>query len=123
MFSQSQSERSTTSLGPGEDLEHQENMGSTAGLTSIKEVHNVLLPVCSMYVKTIVCTEITRVIREEPREQLSESDLEKIVDITLTETETIWMIEIPGIVVSSEDANAQEISEKNSRYKEVSFSL
>ena len=70
-----------------------------------------------------MCSEITRVIREEPREQLSESDLEKIVDITLTETETIWMIEIPGIVVSSEDANAQEISEKNSRYKEVSFSL
>lgn len=114
MFSQSQSERSTASLGPGEDLEHQENVGSTAGQCEQSwDLRGAL------YAVVLVAPEITRVIREEPQEQLSEADLEKIVDITLVETETMWLIDIPGIVVCSEDANAQEIAEKNSRYKEV----
>ena len=53
----------------------------------------------------------------------TEADLEKIVDITLVETETIWLIDIPGIVVSSEDSLALEIAEKNSKYNTVRFEL
>ena len=66
-----------------------------------------------------VLTEITRVIREEPKEELTEHDLEKVHDITLTETDTIWILDIPGVCVSLESEEAEEIKEQNERYAEV----
>ena len=102
-------------------MEHQENIGSTAGVCNLQKLRDLL--VAHNQETQSECLEITRVIREEPREELSEADLEKIVDITLVETETIWLIDIPGIVVSSEDSLALEIAEKNSKYNTVRFEL
>ncbi|WAR24226.1 DNAI4-like protein [Mya arenaria] len=44
--------------------------------------------------------------REEVKEDLTEDDLEKIIDLTLTETETIWLLDMPGVCVSLESEEA-----------------
>lgn len=46
--------------------------------------------------------------REEVKEQVREDIMDRVVDSYLTETETIWMLDIPGVSVSvdSEDAEA-----------------
>lgn len=94
VFSQSQSERST-SASMTDDLSepHHEMAGST--------------------------TEITRVIREEPREELTETDLDRTVTLELTETETIWLLDMPGVCVSSESEEAQTVRDNNNKYKEL----
>ena len=48
-----------------------------------------------------------------------EEDLEKTVDIDLTETETIWLLDMPGVCVSLESEEAAAIREQNARYSEV----
>lgn len=37
----------------------------------------------------------------------------------LDETETIWLLDIPGVCVSSDSEEAQVIQELNEKYKEV----
>lgn len=46
--------------------------------------------------------------REEVKEQVREDIMDRVMDSYLTETETIWMLDIPGVSVSvdSEDAEA-----------------
>ncbi|KAK2155931.1 hypothetical protein LSH36_226g00003 [Paralvinella palmiformis] len=57
--------------------------------------------------------------REEVIEDLMEEDLEKTVDIDLTETETIWLLDMPGVCVSLESEEAAAIREQNARYSEL----
>ena len=66
-----------------------------------------------------MCTEITRVIREEPKEVLQESDLDKEVEINLSETDTIWILDLPGICVNLDSDEAELIKAQNTRYAEV----
>jgi hypothetical protein len=73
-----------------------------------------------MQVYNVYHTEITRVIREEPREELTETDLDRTVTLELTETETIWLLDMPGVCVSSESEEAQTVRDNNNKYKEVS---
>ena len=61
--------------------------------------------------------------REDIKEDLNESDLEKIVDLTLTETETIWLLDMPAICVSMESDEAAIVTKKNDAYSEVSLSF
>ncbi len=46
--------------------------------------------------------------REEVKEQVREDIMDRVVDSYLTETETIWMLDIPAVSVSvdSDDAEA-----------------
>lgn len=57
--------------------------------------------------------------REEVKEVLADDDLEKIVDLTLTETETIWLLDMPTVCVSNEADDASAIKEKNEKYEQV----
>ena len=57
--------------------------------------------------------------REDVKEELTESDLDKVIDISLSETETIWLLDIPSICVSTESDEAQEVTDQNTRYEEV----
>ena len=57
--------------------------------------------------------------REETREDLTEEDLEQAVSIHLTETPTIWLLDLPGISISNEAQEAATIKEKNLKYQEV----
>lgn len=53
------------------------------------------------------------------REELTEKDLDKMVHITLTETDTIWMLDFPGTCVGEDNEIAESVKEKNQRYDEL----
>ncbi|XP_059146873.1 dynein axonemal intermediate chain 4-like isoform X2 [Physella acuta] len=57
--------------------------------------------------------------RQEIQEIPTEEDLNKIVDITLVETETFWMIDLPDIKVSNEGEEAVLVTEANKKYSEL----
>ncbi|XP_074640566.1 dynein axonemal intermediate chain 4-like [Tubulanus polymorphus] len=57
--------------------------------------------------------------REDTKEVLTESDLEKSVDVHLSETETIWLLDMPGTCVSLESDEATAIKTKNEQYQEL----
>lgn len=50
-----------------------------------------------------------QVRREEIKEQVTEEDLDKRVDIYLTETETLCMLDLPPVVVSVESEDAARV--------------
>ena len=58
--------------------------------------------------------------REEVKEELSEEELERPVAISLTETDTIWLLDIIGVAVSLEADEAEHIKERNATYDAVS---
>ena len=45
------------------------------------------------------------------------------MELTLEETETIWLLDIPGTSVSEESDIAQSVKDANLRYAEVGISL
>ena len=57
--------------------------------------------------------------REEVQEELTETDLDKAVNIRLSETDTIWLIDMRGVCISAETDEAETIKAKNEAYKEV----
>lgn len=48
-------------------------------------------------------------VRREEVENLTEEDLNKVVNILLEETDTIWMFEQKGVAVSEEGEDAATI--------------
>ncbi|XP_032074016.1 WD repeat-containing protein 78 isoform X1 [Thamnophis elegans] len=60
-----------------------------------------------------------QVRREEMLEQLTKHDLEKTVDILLTETETIWIFNMPTDMISSESEEADDVRKRNIAYMEL----
>nr|XP_009687165.1 PREDICTED: WD repeat-containing protein 78 isoform X2 [Struthio camelus australis] len=67
---------------------------------------------------TVSITDI-QVRREEIKEQLTKEDLDRRVDIYLTETETIWMLDMPSVMVSVESEDAEKVLERNRIYVDV----
>ncbi|NXA31560.1 WDR78 protein, partial [Eudromia elegans] len=66
-------------------------------------------------------TSITdvRVRREEVKEQLTNEELDRRVDIYLTETDTIWIFDMPSVVMSVESEDAGKVLERNKVYVDV----
>ncbi|XP_043941522.1 dynein axonemal intermediate chain 4 [Protopterus annectens] len=60
-----------------------------------------------------------QVIREDVREHLTDKLLEKMIDIQLSETETIWLLDLPAVMVSVESEEAEMIKRKNETYIEL----
>ncbi|GAB0193266.1 dynein axonemal intermediate chain 4 [Grus japonensis] len=60
-----------------------------------------------------------QVRREEIKEELTKEDLDRRVDIYLTETETIWILDMPSVVVSVESEDASRVLERNRIYVDV----
>lgn len=58
--------------------------------------------------------------RQDVQEVPTEEDLVKIIDISLTETETIWMFDMPDVQVSVESEEAERVKDRNVTYAEVS---
>lgn len=50
-----------------------------------------------------------QVRREEVPEQLTKQDLEKNVNIYLTETDMIWLFDIPTVFISTESEEAETV--------------
>jgi len=51
--------------------------------------------------------------------QLSEADLCRDVCLKLSETDTMWLLDMPSICVMNESDEALEIIRRNTRYEEV----
>ncbi|NXC42365.1 WDR78 protein, partial [Penelope pileata] len=60
-----------------------------------------------------------QVRQEELKEQLTEEDLDRRVDIYLTETETMWMLDMPPVVVSTESEDAARVLERSEIYVDI----
>ena len=57
--------------------------------------------------------------RQEVQEVPTEDDLGNVVDIVLTETDTIWMLDLPDTKVSKESEEAPGVKERLTTYAEV----
>ncbi|CAN0193707.1 unnamed protein product [Bubo scandiacus] len=68
---------------------------------------------------TTVSLSDVQVKREEIKEELAKKDLERRVDIYLTETETIWILAMPPAVVSVESEDAGRVQERNRIYVDI----
>ncbi|NXN75688.1 WDR78 protein, partial [Himantopus himantopus] len=57
--------------------------------------------------------------QEEIKEELTKEDLDRRVDIYLTETETIWILDMPSVAVSVESEDAGRVLERNRIYVDI----
>ncbi|NWI23530.1 WDR78 protein, partial [Sula dactylatra] len=57
--------------------------------------------------------------QEEVKEELTKADLDRRVDIYLTETDTIWILDMPPVVVSVESEDAGRVLERNRIYVDI----
>ncbi|NXV92575.1 WDR78 protein, partial [Calonectris borealis] len=60
-----------------------------------------------------------QVRQQEIKEELTKADLDRRVDIYLTETETIWILDMPSVVVSVESEDAGRVLERNRIYVDI----
>ncbi|NXO46006.1 WDR78 protein, partial [Locustella ochotensis] len=58
-------------------------------------------------------------VQEEGEAALTEAELEQRVDIFLSETDTLWMLDLPTAVVSTEAEEAARVLERNKIYAEI----
>ncbi|NXX30232.1 WDR78 protein, partial [Nicator chloris] len=58
-------------------------------------------------------------VQEEGEAALTEAELEQVVDIFLTETDTLWMLDLPTALVSTEAEEAARVLERNKIYVEI----
>uniref|UniRef100_A0A8C8VEA4 Dynein axonemal intermediate chain 4 n=1 Tax=Pelusios castaneus TaxID=367368 RepID=A0A8C8VEA4_9SAUR len=68
---------------------------------------------------TAISLSDVQVRRDEIREQLTKEDIDRRVDIYLTETETIWLLDMPTVMVSVESEDAEKLQERNKIYIEL----
>ncbi|NWX63126.1 WDR78 protein, partial [Promerops cafer] len=57
--------------------------------------------------------------RDEGEAALTEAELERSVDVVLTETDTLWMLDLPTALVSTEAEGAVRLLERNKIYVEI----
>nr|XP_039271960.1 dynein intermediate chain 4, axonemal-like [Styela clava] len=60
-----------------------------------------------------------QIMRQEVKEILKEEDLNKIVDITLEESDTIWLFEQKQTALSTEGEDFADIDKRNQAYEEL----
>ncbi|XP_076871088.1 dynein axonemal intermediate chain 4 isoform X2 [Brachyhypopomus gauderio] len=60
-----------------------------------------------------------QVRREEIKEQIKEHMLDCMVDCYLTETETVWLLDMPAVSVSVDSEEAEMVKERNMAYQEL----
>ncbi|XP_063262948.1 dynein axonemal intermediate chain 4 isoform X2 [Prinia subflava] len=58
-------------------------------------------------------------VQEQGEAALREEELEQSVDIFLSETDTLWMLDLPTAVVSTKAAEAERVLERNKIYAEI----
>ncbi|NWQ60484.1 WDR78 protein, partial [Neopipo cinnamomea] len=56
---------------------------------------------------------------QEEMEELTEADLDQRVDIYLSETDTLWMFDMPSVMVSVEAEDAGRVLERNKIYVDI----
>ncbi|NWT61076.1 WDR78 protein, partial [Erythrocercus mccallii] len=66
-----------------------------------------------------VCSPGVSAVQEEGEAALTEAELEQRVEIFLSETDTLWMLDLPTAVVSTEAEEAVRVLERNKIYTEI----
>ncbi|NWU43233.1 WDR78 protein, partial [Hylia prasina] len=66
-----------------------------------------------------VCCPGFSAVQEEGEAALTEAELEQRVEIFLSETDTLWMLDLPTAVVSTEAEEAGRVLERNKIYTEI----
>ncbi|XP_058664079.1 dynein axonemal intermediate chain 4 [Ammospiza caudacuta] len=64
-------------------------------------------------------TQISACLEEEEEAALTEAELEQVVEVLLTETDTRWMLHLPTALVSTEAEEAPRVLERNKIYTEL----
>ncbi|KAM5148845.1 dynein axonemal intermediate chain 4 [Mantella aurantiaca] len=57
--------------------------------------------------------------KEEMREQPKEEDLDKMINVQLTETETIWLLDVPVAVIANDSEEAEIVTVRNQAYTDL----
>ncbi|KAL2089712.1 hypothetical protein ACEWY4_014400 [Coilia grayii] len=60
-----------------------------------------------------------QVKREEVKEQIREDMLDEVVNLHLTESDTIWLLDMPAVSVSVESDEAESVRQRNMAYTEL----
>ncbi|XP_075365056.1 dynein axonemal intermediate chain 4 isoform X1 [Mycteria americana] len=68
---------------------------------------------------TTVSLSDVQVRQEEIKEELTKADLDRRVDVYLTETETFWILDMPSVAVSVESEDAGRVLERNRIYVDI----
>lgn len=56
---------------------------------------------------------------KKAKKGLSEKEINALVDIELSETNTMWMLHIPGVVVQMDTEEHTEVTNNNKKYEEL----
>jgi len=57
--------------------------------------------------------------KPSPRARLTQAELDRPVTITLKETETFWLLDVPGYCVALDSKEAEKVQEQNKEYEEL----
>ncbi|XP_056388801.1 dynein axonemal intermediate chain 4 isoform X2 [Hyla sarda] len=58
-------------------------------------------------------------LKQDDAQELKEEDLDKPINVYLMETDTIWLLDIPSAVISSDDPQAEFINSQNQTYADL----
>ncbi|XP_068095374.1 dynein axonemal intermediate chain 4 isoform X2 [Hyperolius riggenbachi] len=57
--------------------------------------------------------------KDEVQEQPREEDLDKMINVYLTETDTIWLLDVPMAVIAADSEEAESVNVRNQAYTEL----
>ncbi|XP_062308930.1 dynein axonemal intermediate chain 4 [Osmerus eperlanus] len=69
--------------------------------------------------KRDISTSDVQVRREEVRELVGEEMLDDVVELYLTESETLWMLDMPVVSVSVDSEEAEDVKKRTALYEEL----
>ncbi|XP_067086802.1 dynein axonemal intermediate chain 4 [Osmerus mordax] len=69
--------------------------------------------------KRDISTSDVQVRREEVRELVGEEMLDDVVDLYLTESETLWMLDMSAVSVSVDSEEAEDVKKRTALYEEL----
>ncbi|NXB08869.1 WDR78 protein, partial [Cnemophilus loriae] len=67
----------------------------------------------------VVCCPGVSAVQEQGEAAPTEAELEQSVDVFLSETDTLWMLDLPAALVSTEAEEAGRVLERNKIYAEI----
>uniref|UniRef100_A0A674JV03 Uncharacterized protein n=1 Tax=Terrapene triunguis TaxID=2587831 RepID=A0A674JV03_9SAUR len=112
----------------GSDFLSSLSMHQTSGVVAFLGQHYYFLQLSfpllileqkNIFIFTLYNLTDVQVRRDEIKEQLTKEDIDKRVDIYLTETETIWLLDMPTVMMSVESEDAEKVQERNKDYIEL----
>uniref|UniRef100_A0A8C4W481 Dynein axonemal intermediate chain 4 n=1 Tax=Gopherus evgoodei TaxID=1825980 RepID=A0A8C4W481_9SAUR len=92
---------------------------STISKSTTSTTESMADEIKNIFIFTLFNLTDVQVRRDEIKEQLTKEDIDKRVDIYLTETETIWLLDMPTVMMSVESEDAEKVQERNKDYIEL----